>query len=243
MSDFISKFKQSVYYKQLFETDQEILLIYLGGSRCFNVTNEFSDYDINITTLNGGFKNMHDEYYLTYNGVKVHWFYRSLRYFFESPCTDLWTYSGILTLKGISDDLIIYKNPNPYYNSILEQLIGISTDLLVPISYNIFEYNRSYLENILNSGDVLIRYYDKKAIYFLVLASYFILKEPLDTELLKVLNLYRRTKSIPDPYKATILERLKYCDNYIKQFPLDTTKVIENLYEQFKANALIEGSD
>jgi hypothetical protein len=231
MNDFISKFKQTSYYQKLFDTKEEILLIYLGGSRCFNTSNEFSDYDINIITLAGGFTNVHEEYYLMYNNKKVQCFYRSIRNYFDVECNDIWMYTGILTLKGISNDVILYKNSK--YENILEKLYNISAKLLVPVSYNIFEYSRDYMQQILDSGCVRPEHY-RKALYFLCLASFCLFNEPIDSDFLAAVNVGRRIKYISDEYREQILTRLICCKNYIEKFPLDTASEIERLYQQLK---------
>ena len=240
MNNFISKFKQTSYYQKMFETKEEILLIYVGGSRCFGTTNEYSDYDINIITLDGGFTNIHPIYYLMYNDKKVHWFYRSISSYFDSKCDSLWLYTGILTLRGISDDVILYKNPDPKYQAILEKLYKISADLLVPISYNIFEHQKEYIQQIIDAGDILPEHY-RKALYFLCLTSFCMLKEPLDVDFLKAINNSRRINYISEKHKQRIINRLVHCTNHMKEFPIDIVNELKKLYQQLQDEIIIGG--
>ena len=234
MNSFITKFKQTSYYKQLFEIDEEILLVYIGGSRCFNTINEHSDYDINIITLDGKFVDQYTDYYLIYNNTKVHCFYRPILNFFDAVCTNIYTYTGILTLNGISDSVILYKNPK--YEKILDALYNIRTKIMPSVCYEIINCKRGYITDLLNQNT--IRY--TKNLYFLCLASYYLFNEPLDVDFLKAVNYSKHCKSLSNDYKQKALERLTLCKNYIDQNILDTKTTLENLRNEFKAEHLSE---
>lgn len=232
MNNFISKFKQTSYYKDLFEIDTDILLIYVGGSRSRKITTEFSDYDIGIITLDGEHKDLIKQVYLQYNDKKVHWYYCPIRWFFSAVCDDLCLYSGILCLRDISDDLIIYKNPK--YEKILDELFKLKTKLITPICYNIFESNRDYILEVLNDDYILPDYFDR-ALYLLCITSYYLFDELFNVDFLTALNINKHNVPLSNEYKQKIKERLYLAINYIDQNPLDTFSILKDLYEQFES--------
>ncbi len=240
MNEFISKFKQTSYYQNLFDIEDEILLIYIGGSRCYGTMHELSDYDITIITLNGEFKNMHKYLYLMYNGKKVHWYYLPIKHFFYGKCTDIWDYTGILTLKGISDDLILYKNLK--YEKILEKLLELKNEIIHPVCYNILEFKKDYVENLLRNGCISTEYFAKD-LYFLCLASYCLLDEPIDKDFLKAINLSRHHFPVSNEYRQKVIERLKLYRNSIEQNPIDVDNVLNLLYRQLEIEVLNKQED
>jgi hypothetical protein len=229
VNEFISKFKQTSYYKQLFEIKEDILLIFLGGSRCRNLAHDLSDYDIGIITLKGDYKNIYWQCYLKYNNKKVHWYYCPIQWFFNAECTNLYSYTGILSLREVSDDIILYKNPK--YEKILEEFFKIRKKLLIPVCYQIFDFKKDYIADILNKGCILSEHLGK-TLYFLCLTSYYLFDEPFDVDFLKVIKLSKHSDSIPNKYKQKIIERLKLCKNYIEQNPIDVRATLGSLYKQ-----------
>jgi predicted nucleotidyltransferase len=72
MDTFIEDYKKSEYYKKLFETESEIIAIYLGGSYSFKTNHDTSDYDINVITNGGDFISVYLDWHLKYKHKTVH---------------------------------------------------------------------------------------------------------------------------------------------------------------------------
>ena len=71
MKTFIEDFKNTSYYKNLI-LNNNVILLYIGGSNCTNTATVDSDYD--LIAITDGLKTFDaSEYiYLTYKGKKVH---------------------------------------------------------------------------------------------------------------------------------------------------------------------------
>lgn len=236
MDDFISKFKQTSYYKDLFNIKEEILFIFLSGSRCRNLMHDFSDYDIGIVTLNGECRNMYWQCYVKYDNNKVHWYYCPIKWLFSAECTNIYDYTGILALRELSDNIILYKNPK--YESVIEELYKLRKELLVPICYQIFEFRKDFITEILSKGILQKHIRLSKNLYFLCLTSYYLFNEPFEIDFLKTIKLSKYHGAISDEYKQKIIERLSLAKNYIEQNPLDVSTILESLYKQLENKIL-----
>ena len=64
--EFIEAFKNTIYYQRLFETCENILGIFILGSRSTGLIDEKSDYDLVILTLNGNYIDSSRYEYLLY---------------------------------------------------------------------------------------------------------------------------------------------------------------------------------
>lgn len=236
MDDFITKFKQTSYYKNLFEeAGSDILLMYVGGSRGRKLENEFSDYDIIIITLDGKYVDLFKQTYVTYNDKHVHWYYCPVKWFFNSKCNSLYDYTGILTLKDVSDDIILYKNPK--YEGLIDELFKLKTELIHSACYSIFDFGKEYMTDAI-SNSYIPSESSTKDLYFLCLASYYLFDEPFDVDFLKALSLIKHGIPISDDYKKKALERLTLIKNHIEQNPLDTQSTMKKLYDYISPKIL-----
>ena len=227
MNEFIYKFKQTSYYKNLFNIEEDILLIYIGGSRCFNTSHEFSDYDITIITSGGSFKDAIDECYVTYKGQKIHWYYCPIQWLFKTDHTDMYHYIGALTLRCIDSSTILYKNNN--YNNVINHLYKLSKKLLPIVCYCLFEFKRASVMEVIQE-DIAINEYSAKTLYYMCLASYFVMDEPLDTTLLRKLSLSKHNIHVDTETKEKAIKRLQLYRDYITNNPVDIDKQAAELY-------------
>lgn len=228
MTEFINSFKNTSYYQRFFNTS-EVLLICLGGSMCTGITDERSDYDITIITLDG------DDYidasaheYLMYKSKKVHWYYRSIKNLFDGEHTNSRVYVGTILLRNIREDLIIYENPK--YCDMLQRLYEIKDKLSVAGMYRLFEVWKDYVYGVLNEGQILEKHYTKY-LYHLCLASYYVTGEKPDKDFLRVIKRIR-WQPVSDEYKQLAFERLQTYKNYIEANPIDAVKAFDDLYKE-----------
>ena len=226
MTEFIKAFKNTSYYQRLFDTS-EVLGIYLAGSMCTGITDDRSDYDITIITLDG------DDYidasmyeYLIYNGKKVHWYYRSIKHLFDAKHNYSKAYVGTMLLRNIREDLTIYENPK--YSDILHNLYEIKDRSSVAGMYRLFEVQKAYIDEVINEGKVLEKHHTKY-LYHLCLASYYLTGEEPDKDFLRVIKRIR-WQPVSDEYKNLAVERLKIYKNYIEAYPIDVDKAFNDLY-------------
>lgn len=175
MKTFIKDYKNSQYYKKLFEVKEDIIIAYVGGSYSFRTNHEASDYDINIITNGGKFFTIYYDWHLKYKHKKVHWYYRPIEDFFESICYDLIDYIGLLTLIHIPQENIIYLNPK--YENYWNWFYSNRKELLRHICIELGLSCKNFIKTILESESISTKVAQR--VYFTCIAAYeFLNKEP-----------------------------------------------------------------
>jgi predicted nucleotidyltransferase len=229
MKEFISAFKNTSYYQRLLDSS-EVLCIHLGGSMATGITDERSDYDLIIVTLDGDYIDASKWEYLMYKGKKVHWYYRSIKHFFDSSHKDIKAYGGTIILRNLRDDIIIYENPK--YINILHRFYQIKDKIGQLGIYCLFKAQDNYINNVLREGKVLEKYYTKY-LYHLCLSSYYLLNEEPDKDFLRILKRIR-WQPVSEEYKQLAIERLKIYKNYIESHPIDLDRALNDLYSELR---------
>lgn len=226
VNEFIHDLKNSSYYGKLFERPN-VLAIYISGSVCAGTTDDRSDYDIDIFTLDGDHIDESKYEYLMYKGRKVHWYYFPICELFNPKCTGL-NLLGPILLRNFSKDLVIYENPK--YIDELNKLYSVKDTISLMAIYNLFNEHKTYIEEVLRAGAILEKHHTKY-LYHLCLASYYLANEPLDKEFLRVIKRIR-WQPVSNKYKALAIERLKIYKNYIETNPVNTEDTLSKLREQ-----------
>ena len=230
METFINEFKKTSYYRNLFISNNNILAIYLMGSRCAGLQDEISDYDITIITLNGEYIDFSKWEYLRYKTRKVHWYAHSLEALFNLSHKNVLRYLGLILFRNMHEksNLIIYENNE--YRELLQKFFKIKNQVSDLNIYQLFELYKEDIDNILKEGRVADNY-KGKYLYHLCAASYYITGETLNTEFLKKV---KRIKSLPISVQqeALLIERLQIYKNYIEQHPIDVLSEIKILSKE-----------
>ena len=76
LNEFINDLKSSPYYNRLF-AGHDVILISMYGSRPLDIVDNKSDYDLVVITSDFE-EPVSPEEFLTYSGIKVHWYYKPL---------------------------------------------------------------------------------------------------------------------------------------------------------------------
>jgi predicted nucleotidyltransferase len=176
---------------------------FLEGSRIFGAQDERSDYDIVIVT-DPKFPIIDKGLYLTYCGVKVHFYYRTIDKLIGNYYTN---FSGLITLVQLRDvarDELIYENEN--YKDLIERLFERKSALskLAMLKYaksydRILEAAKS--QKVIDSKDY------SKDLYHLCYISYRLSYEAIDIDLLKSIKRCK-TEGISEDLMATVVDRL-----------------------------------
>lgn len=225
---FIEDFKKTSYYKELFESS-EVLAIYILGSTCVGITDQNSDYDITILTLDGEYIDASKYKYLMYNGKKVHWYYFPIRSLFDLNNGNLKILCP-LQLRNVCKDVIIYENPK--YIDKLHTLYAMKDAVSTMAAYLLFKEREAYINEVLSEGHILEKHYTKY-LYHLCLASYYLTGEEVNKDFLRVLKRIR-WQPVPDEYKNLAVERLKIYKTYIENNPVDIDDALEKLCERLE---------
>jgi hypothetical protein len=212
LKKFIEAFKKTSYYKELFNSSSEILAIFMLGSMSTGIIDEDSDYDIVIITLDGAYIDSSKYEHLKYMSRKVHWYYKSIKDLFDAGHNYGMRYIGMMQIRNICKDLIIYENPK--YINILHRLYCLKDIIGNAGMYGLFNSKRSLVNDILTNGKILEKHYTK-FLYHLCLASYYLMEEEPDKDFLRELKSIK-LKPVSDEYKQLAVERLKLCKTYIE---------------------------
>ena len=176
MDEIMKEFQQSIFYRELFN-NRDIILIYIGGSRCTQLQDEKSDYDLIVVTKNGVYEDAHKYVYLLYkNNTKIHWYYTPIKYLFRENCVS--NITGV-QIRNLRENIILYKNPK--YLSMIDALIENKNNLSNIHCYTYFNNNKDYIKSIIDQNHVSEKSYTKN-LYHICLASYYVKNETPDQE-------------------------------------------------------------
>lgn len=208
-SDFSTEFQNSSFYHKLFD-DQDVVMIYIAGSRICNVIDERSDYDLIVLTNNEDQDNPSE--FLMYKDKKVHWYWRNVDTFIETGGTYPMRYYGNVLFGYICDDCIIYKNEK--YTDRINQLLEHKHEIGLNGAKLFYESQKQLVESICKKSRIDESDYTK-FLGHLCVTSYYVLNEPVDSSV--VLPAKRiRWQPVSDEIKAKIVERLRLLKNFIE---------------------------
>ena len=208
-SDFATEFQNSAFYHKLFD-DQDVVMIYIAGSRICNVIDERSDYDLIVLTNNEDQDNPSE--FLMYKDKKVHWYWRNVDTFIETGGTYPMRYYGNVLFGYICDDCIIYKNEK--YTDRINQLLEHKHEIGLNGAKLFYESQKQLVESICKKSRIDESDYTK-FLGHLCVTSYYVLNEPVDSSV--VLPAKRiRWQPVSDEIKAKIIERLRLLKNFIE---------------------------
>lgn len=227
LATFISDLKNSPYYDRLIFRD-DILCLYVGGSNSVGTFDSNSDFDLVAITLSGESFDASQEVYLKYKGKKVHWYYWSIKDIFKLYTDCVWL-AGIIYFKNIRQELIIYLNTN--YQKLWDLLLQYRDAISRLACYQLFYSHEDKISTVLAKKD-LLAIPPHKSMYHLCLATSYLLKEPIDIELLCDLKLICRQPLKPTTNKSA-LEIISRGLHYVQTFPVDIKVELEKLYMDF----------
>lgn len=208
-SDFATEFQNSAFYHKLFD-DQDVVMIYIAGSRICNVIDERSDYDLIVLTNNEDQDNPSE--FLMYKDKKVHWYWRNVDTFIETGGTYPMRYYGNVLFGYICDNCIIYKNEK--YTDRINQLLEHKHEIGLNGAKLFYESQKQLVESICKKSRIDESDYTK-FLGHLCVTSYYVLNEPVDSSV--VLPAKRiRWQPVSDEIKAKIVERLRLLKNFIE---------------------------
>lgn len=210
LSNFIEEFKNSKYYADIL-AKHNVILMFVSGSRIIDVTDERSDYDL-VAIVDEPCQQHVDEY-LIYNGVKVHWYFRTLTDFVAARGGGLQSYGAVL-FSFIRDGVIIYANP--YYEASWKLLIAdkdtIATNGLLEVSNSYWDL----IDSVLKEGAITPTLYTK-ILSHLCVCSFVAQGEPLTEHAKGMLKQLKRIRWQPvsDEAKNWCVERIVKLNNWL----------------------------
>ena len=207
--EFIADLTNSKFYRMLFD-GKDVVMIYIAGSRIYNVLDDRSDYDIVVITNKDD--QDYPKEYLTYKGKKVHWYWRNIDNFIETGQTYTMRYYGNVLFGYIQDDCIIYKNEA--YSDRIKDLFTRKNEIALSGAKLFYASQQQLVESICEKSRIDESDYTK-FLGHLCVTSYYVLNEPIDKEL--VLKAKRiRWQPVTEEDKQKIIQRLLLLKNWIE---------------------------
>lgn len=227
LNTFITDLKKSPYYNKYILND-DVLCLYVGGSNSAGTWDDNSDFDLIAITLSKGSFDASKEIYLTYKERKVHWYYWSIEDVFKLDSDCVWL-AGSIYFRNINPNLIIYLKPD--YEDLWNTLMEYRTNISKLACYQLFYIYEKEINNILEAENISA-IPPTKAIYHLCLATSYLLNEKYDLELLRDLKTICR-KDIKQTSNKPALDIINRGLIYTKEFPIEVSNEIEQLYRLF----------
>lgn len=219
--NFIDEFKTTNFFKELCNKDN-IIFIYIGGSRMWNIDDDISDFDICV--FNSEKYDNPDNYILNdmkYKDVHGHFYWDNIYNSLLGPIGGLkWykCYRGI-TLGNIKKDHILYLNPE--YKKLMEYILN-NQDNIFKIS---LYYSYKLQEECISSKCDLTTFDNincrPKYLAHFLLYSYRLTGEKIEYDFVKKIKRLDE-KDLTEGDKKYVSERLKiikeFADSYIPNY-------------------------
>lgn len=222
LNEFIKDLQSSPYYNRLF-TGHDVILISMYGSRPLDIVDSKSDYDLVVITSDFE-EPVSPEEFLTYNGIKVHWYYKPLSSIIDAR-RKTHSYFGAMQLAFMTDDIILYENPA--YARVV-QFLKNRKDIIGRINaYNLINAKQGLIDSVLAEGTITEHNYTK-FLYHLCYTSYYLYGEvPNKNFLIEI----KRIGELPvrDEYKNLAVTRLTMLQNYKALNPFDIDSAVAML--------------
>lgn len=200
VSRFIEELKQSKFYSNMLD-NHEVVMMFVSGSRMLDVTDERSDYDV-IAIVNAVNEDESDEY-LTYEGLRVHWYYIPLANFIAAQGRHVLQSIGAVQFANIRDEVIVFSNPQ--YDAVCSLLLS-NKDEIAANGVEVFcKRYGNLIDSVVGAGEIAPKDYTKM-LYHLCVASLTVVGERL-TE--KTRSMLRQLKRIR--WQTVNDEALKWC--------------------------------
>ena len=231
LNEFINDLKSSPYYNRLF-TGHDVILISMYGSRPLDIVDSKSDYDLVVITSDFE-EPVSPEEFLTYNGIKVHWYYKPLSSIIDAR-RKTHSYFGAMQLAFMTDDIILYENPA--YARVVRFLKN-RKDIIGRINaYNLINAKQGLIDSVLAEGTITEHNYTK-FLYHLCYTSYYLYGEVPNKDFLIEI---KRIGELPvrDEYKNLAVTRLTMLQNYKALNPFDIDSAVAML--DCEAQSLIQ---
>ena len=213
MDQIIEELKRSKFYKILQETDgDEIICIYIGGSRVYGLQDDDSDYDINLVCRH---YNEHAKEYLGYDDrIVIEWFNNNLDDYKLKTTDQLLSAMRNFGMNFITDDVIIYKGPHADEFLSLRNNNKINgVDAGLRNIYNLLK--KDVVLPILAGQEKMLAAVDTKGVYHLCIGYHYLANTPMNKNFIMQVK-KTHYNELPLEVKQYVVNCLNGLSRYIK---------------------------
>lgn len=193
---------------ELISKQNELLAVYLIGSRCLEITDEHSDYDLIALVSKPVFENPEDRLkdHIEYNGAKIHWYYFTYDELFDKD--------NLVSLTAGKLELPYAKVLYCKNEAVVKQIEETKQNIIVPGLCVLYSRFQALINKIIEANTIADEN-KTKFIYHLCWASCYIDNAPFDKE--KLTHLKRmRYQEISEADIRYAIERLKIFKEWMK---------------------------
>ena len=222
LNEFIQDLKNSPFLNRILD-GHNVIMVCMYGSRLLDLTDNISDYDLLVITDDNE-EPSYPEEYLTYEGVKVHWYYKPLASIIDSR-RKTFSYFGTMQLVFLTEDKIIYENPA--FARVIKFLKDRKETIGLINAFNLVNAKRELIDSILEEGTIAEHNYTK-FLYHLCYTSYYLHGEEPDREFLIEI---KRICEMPvrEEYIGLAVARLAMLRDFVVNSPFDVDNAIAEL--------------
>lgn len=228
LNDFIQDIKSSPFLNRILD-GHNVIMLCMYGSRLLDLTDDISDYDLLVITDDSEEPSYPQEY-LTYEGVKVHWYYKPLASIIDSR-RKTFSYFGTMQLAFLTDNEIIYENPS--FASCIRFLKNRKETIGLINAFNLFNAKKDLVESILAEGTISEHNYTK-FLYHLCYASYYLRGEEPNREFLVELKRIGEM-SVDKKYVDLAVTRLAMLRDFVTNSSFDVDGAVAELDNEVQA--------
>ena len=214
MESFVRDFISSKYYQKLFDFD-DVIMIYICGSRTLGCVDDRSDYDIMVVTEHKS--SYFQTEFLLYKGIKVHWYFQCINAFFGNQNLTMANCIGLTGINYLNDNLVIYKNSK--YENIIEDLLSKKESVSYLGDILGYQHRKELIDSIVSDGFISDRN-KTKHLYMLCAMYYDITKQNLDIEFLTKIKRIR-WQEIDEKYLQQCVDILGKFKDYMQNIDID----------------------
>lgn len=222
LNEFISDFRNTKYYQQILDNNK-VILMYVSGSRVLGITDERSDYDIVVVvddTIDSSSKSM-----LTYEGVRVHWYFRPLAEFICGYGCGLSSFGAVL-FGMLTNEKVIYANPD--YDAVCNLIMSNRKFIAWNGLHYVVDRYSDLVDSVTEDGVILPKNYTKILCHLCVSSCYALKHQLTEEEKGYLLQIKRiRWQPVSDEAKAWCVDRIVdlqqwYLSNPLHEFVKET---------------------
>lgn len=230
MDNIIQRFQHHKYFQRIFSISDDVMLVFLSGSRISGVVDEYSDYDIGVFCPNYQLQDCYQRVQAQ-TGEVIHWYYNNLETLSGKKFIKEDKNFGLMLVYFLNNSYVLYVNPK--YQKWIDTLMNNKKIIAYHQALIFYKYMLPTIYTLINYQTILPNMY-KKNIYQLCLTYYVLLEQPIDIEFLKRIKRIQyqapNTEDIETAYNI-ILKLHNYCQSLNYDYMKETDKLYNMLLQ------------
>lgn len=230
MNNLIERFQQHKYFQRIFNIQDDIIMIFLSGSRISGIIDEYSDYDIGVFCPNYQLQDCYQRVQAA-SGEVIHWYYNNLETLSGKHFVKEDKNFGLMLVYFLEKSFVLYTNPK--YDNWISTLFENRETIAKHQALLFYKYSLPTIYDLINHKTILPQKY-KKNIYQLCLAYNILLNKPIDSDfLIRIKRISHQAPDSNDISKAyeIIMQLHNYCQSLDYNYEQESQKLYNMLLQ------------